>query len=164
MSARPVTQRTIERVANLRRLVDMLRQGELMRDDAAAPLQIEVRTARAYFDELAGQGLIEVARREMRCNNLLGKPIYRLAASDERIEAFLCAAERGEHTRQRCGPTRSLALAQATPGRRIHIMQDDAPFFGKLLDLQVKADPFALPAAFFRGRAMQGAMALKGGA
>jgi len=147
--SRAIRARTLSRVEALQRLIERMRAGELLRDDAERMLKVSCSGARAYFGDLERAHIAAVVRREGHNGGIQGKPVYGLIADDAKIARFLVAAQREPRKQERRALVSAAAIAAASPNRRFHILQDDTPFRPTMRVEPVLPDPFALPAAFF---------------
>lgn len=149
---RPARSRTLGRIAAMRRLTDILKNGEMLGDEIRIAMNISGSCCRKYIADLIDGAIVQMSRRAPPARfGYLGQPIYRLIATADQIEQFLKDAVT-------VVPKVEPDQVKATPGRRVHIMADDGPFTVKLNWAPVAPDPLALPVEFFKSVRAAGAV------
>jgi hypothetical protein len=129
------------RAANLRTLIAALREQELSRDEMSNLIGKSKSATREYVVILGS--LLDSSMGD-------AGQAYRLTSDEKRVQTFLAKLGDGPGRRKTGGARSMLAAAMSDPSRHFHIAADDMPFKVKLQRGPVKADPWALPAGFFR--------------
>lgn len=131
------TRRRGARGHNMRILIAELQKREMPHYEIGYMLGKSPSALRKYINVLAP--VIGIVRYE---GNV---PVYRITADDESLDKFVgglgCALKVA---------TPEPAYATVGPGRRFHIMADDAPYAVRINLASVTPDPWALPVEFFR--------------
>jgi hypothetical protein len=138
------------RMCRLRSLVEELQRRDMSRDDIRSLLGLSGTGSRRYIANL--RAVLTVARRVGATPNSRGQYVYRIDPDAERVERHLAAVEAGEKP----GATQAqseIQIAARTPGRRFHILADDAKYAIRVHRGPVARDP--LVAAFFGAVAME---------
>lgn len=141
--SRPKTTRTIDRIANMRRLLTELQTRNLSRDDIVALLGVGQSAVWEYMRSLGA--LVEIIPSGSNVQRS-----YHLTASPEDIEAFLVSLTAPKPRKTRACRASRLAALMLDPARHIHVMPDDEAYPLKLHRGPVMPDPWALPRPFFR--------------
>lgn len=145
---RPNASRTIDRIANMRRLIAELHKGDMPRNDMLAFLGLARSTVRSMLDDLtAGEVVARVGRLDTYPGSI-GVPVYRLTGDSEKVERCLANIEQGGGRRQGVSRDQAAILAR-DPARHVHVMRDDEPFRVRICRAAVMPDPWALPRPFF---------------
>lgn len=100
------------------RLVNELRERDLLRSDIANLLGVAPPTVRKYVNILAD--LVEV-----RFDPLAEEPSYRLVGAAERVDGFLRSLDR---TQPKKAPLSPMQKALTNPSRHFHILPDDEAY------------------------------------
>jgi hypothetical protein len=140
---KPLRRNTVQRIAAMRRVTELLSQGEMLGQDICETMRISASGLRKYLGPLMADHIVELARREPTKFGNVGQPVYKLSASAKQIEKFLAA----EASFEAKAPTRR---AVVMPGRRFHILADDAHYPVRALNVLPVHEP--LHAAFWAGR------------
>jgi hypothetical protein len=139
--------RTESRIANLRRLIDAMRTGEMVVSAAAGLLGVSSRSARRHFEVLEAANVVSLARRlPAAVPGAVGAPVFALAAEERVIESFLAKVVTPEPQPQKL---------PSDPRRHFHVLRHDAYYAIRVRSEPVAPDPWALPPAFFASRSME---------
>lgn len=130
------------RRANLRKLITMLIERPHTRDEIIDALKMSPSGVRQYLKDLAGQ--VEMVYIE-------GAAFHRLAVTVDQARACL-ASLLVAPARATPNPRSALLTAARQPGRRFHILDDDAPYQVRVLRAIPEHDP--VHAAFFGAAAV----------
>jgi hypothetical protein len=123
--------RTLARLAAMRRLVDMLRAGEMSRDAICEKMRISPSGCRKYVNAMIDGRIAEISiSLPSKGNAISGQSVYRLTGSEAQIDQFF--------------------RDELAAGRHFHILADDRPWQTKFSRGTVACDPLALPREFFR--------------
>lgn len=136
---------TRRRIANIRLIIDTLPARDMDIDDICALLQFSPSGARKYIGELLADSVIEIARYRDATATYLGRAMYRLALDQAGVDEFLTRLEKTAVTPKR-EPIIKPKFPQV-PGRKFHIMGDDAHFAVRIHRAPAVRDP--LVAALF---------------
>jgi hypothetical protein len=134
--------RIASRIANMRRLIEELHKGDMLRHQVETFLGMCQSGARSYTSQMRDSDIIEVANKVSSSRH--EHPIYRLIASEDKIEQFLIDAANCDERKKK------VSRVPAGPGRRFHLLADDEFHAVKVHRGPVAPDPWALPVAFFR--------------
>jgi hypothetical protein len=137
--------RTLARLAAMRRLVDMLRAGEMSRDAICEKMRISPAGCRKYVNAMIDGRIAEISTNlPSQGNAVMGQSVYRLIGSEAQIDQFFRdeLADKVKRTKPR--------QIEAATGRHFHILADDRPWQTKFSRGTVARDPLALPLEFFR--------------
>jgi len=142
---RPPRSRTRDRIAAMRRLVEKLAIGEMPGDEISRSLKLSPSCCRKYLVDLIDGGIVDLARREPRSKlGRLGQPVYKLVASQQKIERFF---EDALVVKPDSEPKVDLRTMLAGAGRHFHILADDTQYAIRVSCAPAMRDP--LVAAFF---------------
>jgi DNA-binding Lrp family transcriptional regulator len=125
----------------MRRLAELLANGEMPRDRIRLAMHISESGCRNYLNELEGAGIVKIVGRVLSPNKIPGQLIYKLVADAETVKEYFDTA---------LGKPRPKVDRLAGIGRQLHILADDGPYTVKLLRVLPVHDP--LHAAFFGSR------------
>jgi hypothetical protein len=142
---RPKTTRTLDRIANMRRLIEELTKGEMSRSAMMRFLDMSEAGIRAYTNDMRDNDIIKLSRRLEAKQARNGEPAFKLMADSERIEQFLADAAKCDGRKKKPG----ISEAARNPMWHIHVMQYDGAY-PVLSGASVMPDPWALPVEFFR--------------
>ena len=146
-----VTVSTVRRIENYTLLLATLKTSDGMTiADVSDLLHKSPSGARKYMKPLRETGAIHITGYEGRRENFEGFPIYSLV-SDEAAQAFMELIGLPESK----FPARARKEAvNVSPGRRVHILEDDIRYNVDLVEGVCRRDPFALPVEFFARQAV----------
>lgn len=147
---RHTSTRTIDRIANMRRLIAELGKGEMARKAIERFLGMSQAGARSYAHDMLDGGIIELARRLPAAQARNGEPVYKLVADAEQIGRFLAELSQSDGRKTKAWERSEVAIASRTPGRLFHLLEDDMAFQVKVCNVIPRHT--ALHVAFF-GRA-----------
>ena len=132
---------TAARLDNIRRLVTALLTRSMRRDEISDLLQMGPSGVRKYLVDLGDR--ISIVR-------TADGPVYFIAMTPEQAQAFLVQLAQAPVSRPVGRPRLLADSAMVSPGRRIHLMKDDAHYAVRLHSAPAARDP--LVAAFFGAR------------
>lgn len=146
---RTKTTRTIDRIANMRRLIAELANGDMSHRAMMRFLGMSEAGVRVYVHDMRDNDIIQFSHRLGAKQSRNGEPVFKLIADSERIEQFLADAVNCCGGKKRPS-TSAIVVASRDPSRHIHVMQYDGEYPVKVHRASVMPDPWALPVAFFR--------------
>ncbi len=147
--------RTAARIANLRKVLDALREGDLLRDEIGAILRFGPSGVRRYIKELRENAVIEIARYVDGTSTFLGYPQFQLSPNTSRVDEFIAELDSGRPVKKAgVGRPSHLELAQRDQGRHFHILADDTHYAIRVSRTPIARDPL-VAALFGAPRAQQ---------
>jgi hypothetical protein len=124
---------SIDRVENIKLVIETLRTRELLRDELSALLKFSPSGTRKYIADLRGAGVMEIARYVDGTGTYLGQPVYCLVADTAHVDSFVANIEIcARKPRNVTGAKSNIELAQRDASRHFHVMADDTYFAVKI--------------------------------
>lgn len=123
---------TRRRDQNVRTIIDILRNGPMLRDDLRDAMQLSEAGIKKYMTLLCRAGVIHLTRYVNPTRTSPGHPVYRLSLNVAHVNDYLASADAGSEQRDK----------RKRQTRTIHRMEDDGPFRrGVLCDSIPDPDP-----------------------
>lgn len=134
--------RTRARVDNIKRIINKLCLGELLRDDIGTLLGFSPSGTRKYIKDLKDSDVIVLVRYVDPTPQCLGIPLYRLNPDTEKVDAFLAHLDGAAMPppKGRSKPT-VMDLAMRDSARHFHVLKSDDGYVPTIHRGPVARDP-----------------------